>query len=235
MTHSIECVIIDGLMPVKDYKKSIFEQFARTGKAFSNAYRIELLEILAQGERTVEQLSITAELTVANTSQHLQLLRNAGLVTARKVGQYVHYNLSDDLVIDLLVALRKLSERHLAEVERLVNTYLTVKDDLEPVPVNELMERAGDGVVTVLDVRPEVEYEAGHIQGAISVPMDQLEDRVGELDPEREIVAYCRGPYCMLAYDAVAKLREKGFKARRMDEGFPEWRKAGMPVEMKEE
>ncbi|MBC8518789.1 MAG: metalloregulator ArsR/SmtB family transcription factor [Gammaproteobacteria bacterium] len=222
-------------MPVKDYKKSIFEQFARTGKAFSNAYRIELLEILAQGERTVEQLSITAELTVANTSQHLQLLRNAGLVTARKVGQYVHYNLSDDLVIDLLVALRKLSERHLAEVERLVNTYLTVKDDLEPVPVNELMERAGDGVVTVLDVRPEVEYEAGHIQGAISVPMDQLEDRVGELDPEREIVAYCRGPYCMLAYDAVAKLREKGFKARRMDEGFPEWRKAGMPVEMKEE
>lgn len=228
-------MIIDGLMPVKDYKKSIFEQFARTGKAFSNAYRIELLEILAQGERTVEQLSITAELTVANTSQHLQLLRNAGLVTARKVGQYVHYNLSDDLVIDLLVALRKLSERHLAEVERLVNTYLTVKDDLEPVPVNELMERAGDGVVTVLDVRPEVEYEAGHIQGAISVPMDQLEDRVGELDPEREIVAYCRGPYCMLAYDAVAKLREKGFKARRMDEGFPEWRKAGMPVEMKEE
>lgn len=228
-------MIIDGLMPVKDYKKSIFEQFARTGKAFSNAHRIELLEILAQGERTVEQLSNTAGLTVANTSQHLQLLRNAGLVTARKVGQYVHYNLSDDLVVDLIVALRKLSERHLAEVERLVNTYLSVKDDLEPVPVDELMERAGDGVVTVLDVRPEVEYEAGHIKGALSVPMDQLEDRIGELDPEREVVAYCRGPYCMLAYDAVAKLREKGFKARRMDEGFPEWRKAGMPVEMKEE
>ncbi len=222
-------------MPVKDYKKSIFEQFARTGKAFSNAHRIELLEILAQGERTVEQLSQAAGLTVANTSQHLQLLRNAGLVTARKVGQYVHYKLSDELVIDLLVALRKLSERHLAEVERLVNTYLNVKDDLEPIPVDELIERAGDGVITVLDVRPEVEYEAGHIEGALSIPLDQLEDRLGELKPGQEVVAYCRGPYCMLAYDAVAMLREKGFEARRLDEGFPEWRKAGMPVELKDE
>ena len=222
-------------MPVKDYKKSIFEQFARTGKAFSNAHRIELLEILAQGERTVEQLSQAAGLTVANTSQHLQLLRNAGLVTARKVGQYVHYNLSDDLVIDLLVALRKLSERHLAEVERLVNTYLTVKDDLEPMHMQELMERAGDGVVTVLDVRPEAEYKAGHIKGSVGIPLDQLEDRIDELKPGQEIVAYCRGPYCMLAYDAVAKLREKGFTARRLDEGFPEWRKAGMPVDLKQD
>ena len=222
-------------MPVKDYKKSIFEQFARTGKAFSNAHRIELLEILAQGERTVEQLSQAAGLTVANTSQHLQLLRNAGLVTARKVGQYVHYNLSDDLVIDLLVALRKLSERHLAEVERLVNTYLTVKDDLEPIHMQELMERAGDGVVTVLDVRPEAEYKAGHIKGSVGIPLDQLEDRIDELKPGQEIVAYCRGPYCMLAYDAVAKLREKGFTARRLDEGFPEWRKAGMPVDLKQD
>jgi rhodanese-related sulfurtransferase/DNA-binding transcriptional ArsR family regulator len=222
-------------MAVKDYKKSIFEQFARTGKAFSNAHRIELLEILAQGERTVEQLSQAAGLTVANTSQHLQLLRSAGLVTARKVGQYVHYNLSDDLVIDLLVALRKLSERHLAEVERLVNTYLTVKDDLEPIHIQELMERAGDGTVTVLDVRPEAEFEAGHIKGALGIPMDQLEDRVDELQPELQVVAYCRGPYCMLAYDAVAILREKGFDAVRLEEGFPEWRKAGMPVDLKEE
>ena len=220
---------------VKDYKKSIFEQFARTGKAFSNAHRIELLEILAQGERTVEQLSLTAGLTVANTSQHLQLLRNAGLVTARKVGQYVHYNLSDDLVIDLLVALRKLSERHLAEVERLVNTYLTVKDDLEPMQVKELLDLAEEGVVTVLDVRPEAEYQAGHIEGALSIPMEQLEERIDELKPGQEVVAYCRGPYCMLAFDAVAKLREKGFTAHRLDEGFPEWRKAGMPVEMKDE
>jgi rhodanese-related sulfurtransferase/DNA-binding transcriptional ArsR family regulator len=222
-------------MAVKDYKKSIFEQFARTGKAFSNAHRIELLEILAQGERTVEQLSQAAGLTVANTSQHLQLLRSAGLVTAHKVGQYVHYNLSDDLVIDLLVALRKLSERHLAEVERLVNTYLTVKDDLEPIHIQELMERAGDGTVTVLDVRPEAEFEAGHIKGALGIPMDQLEDRVDELQPELQVVAYCRGPYCMLAYDAVAILREKGFDAVRLEEGFPEWRKAGMPVDLKEE
>ncbi len=222
-------------MAVKDYKKSIFEQFARTGKAFSNAHRIELLEILAQGERTVEQLSQAAGLTVANTSQHLQLLRNAGLVTARKVGQYVHYNLSDDLVIDLLVALRKLSERHLAEVERLVNTYLTVKDDLEPIHIQELMERAGDGTVTVLDVRPEAEFEAGHIKGALGIPMDQLEERIDELKPGQEVVAYCRGPYCMLAYDAVAKLRERGFEARRLEEGFPEWRKAGMPIETNED
>ncbi len=222
-------------MAVKDYKKSIFEQFARTGKAFSNAHRIELLEILAQGERTVEQLSQTAGLTVANTSQHLQLLRNAGLVTARKVGQYVHYNLSDDLVIDLLVALRKLSERHIAEVERLVNTYLTVKDDLEPIHIQELMERVGDGTVTVMDVRPEAEYEAGHIEGALSIPLDQLEDRLEELKAGQLVVAYCRGPYCMLAYDAVSRLREEGIDAIRLEEGFPEWRKAGMPVELKEE
>lgn len=222
-------------MAVKDYKKSIFEQFARTGKAFSNAHRIELLEILAQGERTVEQLSQTAGLTVANTSQHLQLLRNAGLVTARKVGQYVHYNLSDDLVIDLLVALRKISERHIAEVERLVNTYLTVKDDLEPIHIQELMERVGDGTVTVMDVRPEAEYEAGHIEGALSIPLDQLEDRLEELKAGQLVVAYCRGPYCMLAYDAVSRLREEGIDAIRLEEGFPEWRKAGMPVELKEE
>ncbi len=218
-------------MLAKDYKKSIFEQFARTGKAFANAHRIELLETLAQGERTVESLSQISGLTVANTSQHLQLLRNAGLVKGRKVGQYVHYTLSDDLVVDLLVALRKLAESHLAEVERLVSNYLTVKDDLEPITIEELLIRAGDGLVTVLDVRPPEEYAAGHIEGAISIPLEQLEDRVSELDEEREVIAYCRGPFCMLGYEAVAKLRENGFEARRLHEGFPEWKKAGYPVE----
>jgi len=154
-------------MQIKDYKQSIFEQFARTGKAFSNANRIELLEILSQGEHTVEELSKAASLTVANTSQHLQLLRNAGLVTGEKIGQYVHYNISDDLVIDLLSSLRKLSKNHLAEVGRLVNTYLTVKDDLEPMDSSELLQRATDGTVTVLDVRPEKEYEAGHIEAQL--------------------------------------------------------------------
>ena len=218
----------------KDYKQSIFEQFARTGKAFSNANRIELLEILSQGEHTVEELSKAASLTVANTSQHLQLLRNAGLVTGEKIGQYVHYNISDDLVIDLLSSLRKLSKNHLAEVGRLVNTYLTVKDDLEPMDSSELLQRATDGTVTVLDVRPEKEYEAGHIEGAISIPLEQLGDRIDELKQNQEVVAYCRGPYCMLAYDAVSQLRKEGFEAHRLDEGFPEWRRAGKPVKLSE-
>ncbi|MBT3348663.1 MAG: metalloregulator ArsR/SmtB family transcription factor [Thiotrichales bacterium] len=221
-------------MQIKDYKQSIFEQFARTGKAFSNANRIELLEILSQGEHTVEELSKAASLTVANTSQHLQLLRNAGLVTGEKIGQYVHYNISDDLVIDLLSSLRKLSKNHLAEVGRLVNTYLTVKDDLEPMDSSELLQRATDGTVTVLDVRPEKEYEAGHIEGAISIPLEQLGDRIDELKQNQEVVAYCRGPYCMLAYDAVSQLRKEGFEAHRLDEGFPEWRRAGKPVKLSE-
>ncbi len=151
------------------------------------------------------------------------------------MGQYVHYNLSDELVVDLLVALRKLSERHLAEVERLVNTYLTVKDDLEPIHIMELMERAGDGLVTVLDVRPKEEYEAGHIKGALSIPLNELKHRINEISPDQEVVAYCRGPYCMLAYDAMVLLREEGYQARRLEEGFPEWRKAGMPVDLKDE
>jgi len=221
-------------MQIKDYKQSIFEQFARTGKAFSNANRIELLEILSQGEHTVEELSKAASLTVANTSQHLQLLRNAGLVTGEKIGQYVHYNISDDLVIDLLSSLRKLSKNHLAEVGRLVNTYLTVKDDLEPMDSSELLQRATDGTVIVLDVRPEKEYEAGHIEGAISIPLEQLGDRIDELKQNQEVVAYCRGPYCMLAYDAVSQLRKEGFEAHRLDEGFPEWRRAGKPVKLSE-
>lgn len=221
-------------MQIKDYKQSIFEQFARTGKAFSNANRIELLEILSQGEHTVEELSKAASLTVANTSQHLQLLRNAGLVTGEKIGQYVHYNISDDLVIDLLSSLRKLSKNHLAEVGRLVNTYLTVKDDLEPMDSSELLQRATDGTVTVLDVRPEKEYEAGHIESAISIPLEQLGDRIDELKQNQEVVAYCRGPYCMLAYDAVSQLRKEGFEAHRLDEGFPEWRRAGKPVKLSE-
>ena len=221
-------------MQIKDYKQSIFEQFARTGKAFSNANRIELLEILSQGEHTVEELSKAASLTVANTSQHLQLLRNAGLVTGEKIGQYVHYNISDDLVIDLLSSLRKLSKNHLAEVGRLVNTYLTVKDDLEPMDSSELLQRATDGTVTVLDVRPEKEYEAGHIEDAISIPLEQLGDRIDELKQNQEVVAYCRGPYCMLAYDAVSQLRKEGFEAHRLDEGFPEWRRAGKPVKLSE-
>ncbi|MBE9567608.1 MAG: metalloregulator ArsR/SmtB family transcription factor [Proteobacteria bacterium] len=217
------------------FKHELFAQFARVGKALSNANRLELLEFLAQGERSVEQLSKVAGLTVANTSQHLQQLRHAGMVSCRKEGLKVYYRVSGDDVIDLLGALRAVAERHVTDVQHLVATYLTVKDDLEPIPREELLERVRDGLVTVLDVRPPEEYAAGHVPGAVNIPLGELEQRLEELgNPEnenREIVAYCRGPHCVLAFDAVARLRERGMKARRLEDGYPEWRTAGLPVE----
>ncbi len=218
-----------------NFKRELFSQFARVGKALSNGNRLELLEFLAQGERSVEQLSKVAGLTVANTSQHLQQLRHAGMVTCHKEGLKVYYNISGDDVILLLDALRVVAERHVTDVQHMVNTYLTVKDDLEPIPREELLERARDGLVTVLDVRPAEEYAAGHVPGAINIPLQELEQRLDELgeanDKNHEIVAYCRGPHCVLAFDAVARLREKGMKARRLEDGYPEWQVAGLPVE----
>jgi len=214
-----------------NFKQQLFAQFARVGKALSNANRLEILEFLAQGERSVEALAKVSGLTTANTSQHLQQLRQVGLITMRKAGQRVYYRLAGDEVIELLDSLRHVAERHLAEVERLVSTYLTTKDNLEPVPREELLRRARQGLVTVLDVRPEEEYAAGHLPGAINVPLVALRERLDQLDPDQEVVAYCRGPHCVLAFEAVARLREKGFKARRLEEGFPEWRLAGLPVE----
>ena len=218
-----------------NFKHDLFAQFARVGKALSNGNRLELLEFLAQGERSVEQLSKVAGLTVANTSQHLQQLRHAGMVTCRKEGLKVYYSISGNDVINLLDALRAVAERHVTDVQHLVNTFLTVKDNLEPVPRAELLERARDGLVTVLDVRPEEEYAAGHVPGAINIPLQELEQRLEELGNQegenREIVAYCRGPHCVLAFDAVARLREKGLKARRLEDGYPEWKTAGLPVE----
>jgi len=218
------------------FKQDLFAQFARVGKALSNANRLEILEFLAQGERSVEQLSRVAGLTVANTSQHLQQLRHAGLVACRKEGLKVYYRISGDDVIVLLDALRAVAERHVAEVQQLVNTYLTVKDDLEPIPREELLERARDGLVTVLDVRPPEEYRAGHVPGAVNVPLSALEQWLEALAEsktgrDQEVVAYCRGPHCILAFDAVARLRENGLKARRLEDGFPEWKTAGLPVE----
>ena len=216
------------------FKHDLFAQFARVGKALSNGNRLELLEFLAQGERSVEQLSKVAGLTVANTSQHLQQLRHAGMVTCHKEGLKVYYSISGDDVIKLLDALRAVAERHVTDVQHLVNTYLTVKDDLEPIPRSELLERVRDGLVTVLDVRPAEEYAAGHVPGAVNIPLQELEDRLEELNQEgenREVVAYCRGPHCILAFDAVARLREKGMTARRLEDGYPEWQVAGLPVE----
>ncbi len=214
-----------------NFKHDLFSQFARVGKALSNANRLELLEFLAQGERSVEELARVSGLSVANTSQHLQQLRQAGLVTTRKQGQHVYYRLTGDDVVQLLGCLRRVAEHHVAEVEKLVNAYLTVKDDLEPVPAKELLERARKGLVTVIDVRPPEEYAAGHVPGAVNIPLAELEVHLEELDPDQEVVAYCRGPHCVLAFDAVERLRKKGLKARRLEDGYPEWKLLGLPVE----
>ncbi|MGD2053504.1 MAG: metalloregulator ArsR/SmtB family transcription factor [Gammaproteobacteria bacterium] len=218
-------------MSSSNFKHDLFSQFAVVGKALGNGNRLELLELLAQGERSVEDLATVSGLTVANTSRHLQQLRLAGLILSRKEGLKVFYRVSDDDVIKLLDALRNVAERHVADVERLVNTFLTVKDSLEPVPRDELLARVQDDLVTVIDVRPNVEFAAGHVPGATNIPLSELEQHLEQLDPEQEIVAYCRGPHCVLAFDAVAKLREKGFRARRLQDGFPEWKTAGLPVE----
>ena len=168
---------------------------------------------------------------MANTSQHLQKLKAAGLIVGRKEGQYVYYRLAGDEIVELLGALGKTGAAYLAEVERTVRLYFAAKDDLEPVPARELLDRAKRGLVTVLDVRPPEEFAAGHVPGAVNIPVHELEKRLAELPKRREVVAYCRGPYCLMSYDAVALLRKKGLKARRLQDGMPEWRVAGLPVE----
>jgi len=214
-----------------NFKQDLFSQLARVGKAVGNGHRLEILEFLAQGERSVDALSKLAKLSVANTSQHLQMLRQSGLVLARKQGLKVFYRLSGYDVITLIDALRLVAQHHIAEVEQMVNTYLTVKDDLEPIPRKELLERVRTGLVTVLDVRPAEEFAAGHVPGAINVSVDELKQKLQEFDENQEIVAYCRGPHCVLAFDAVEQLRKQGLNARRLEDGFPEWKLAGLPME----
>lgn len=218
-------------MSSQNFKQDLFAEFARVGKAISNGNRLELLEFLAQGERSVDELSKVSGITVANTSQHLQQLRQAGLVVSRKEGLKVFYSISSNEVINLLDALRDVAEQHVAEVERIVNSFLTIKDSLEPIPRDELLERVRDDLVSVLDVRPPEEYASGHVPGAVNVPLSELEEYLSKLDTDKEVIAYCRGPHCILAFDAVQKLRDKGFSARRMEDGFPEWKVSGMPVE----
>lgn len=212
-------------------KHHLFEQLARIAAALGSAARLDLLELLAQGERSVEQLSSLTGLSVANTSQHLQKLRQAGLTLGRKEGQRVFYRLAGDEVVRMLDALRRTGETHVAEIDRLVRDYFSSRDDMEPVAAHELLDRARRGLVTVLDVRPREEFEAGHVAGAVNIPIEQLGKRLGELPKKREIVAYCRGPYCLMSYEAVELLRKKGHKARRLQDGLPEWRLAGLPVE----
>ena len=219
-------------MSTPSFKKQLFEQFARVGKALASGHRLEMLELLAQGERSVEALAALAGLSVANTSQHLQQLRRVGLVAARKDGLHVRYRLADPAVSDLLGSMQRIAERQFAEVERIVRSYLTSKDDLEAVSRAELLKRTARGDVTVVDVRPPEEFAAGHLPGALNVPLAEFEARRRKLPRGREIVAYCRGPYCVLAFEAVARLRARGHVARRLEGGFPEWKSAGLPVEI---
>lgn len=211
-------------------KSALYEQLGRVAQALGNAGRLQILEYVAQGERSVDALAAMTGLSVANTSKHLQALRQAGLVTARKAGLRVYYRLAGDDVIELISALRLVAEHRVAEVERLVRLWLAHRDEMEPVPAAELLERAKKGLVTVLDVRPPEEYSEGHIPGAINVPVDKLESYLSKLPKRKEIVAYCRGPYCLMSFDAVEKLRKRGWRARRLANGLPEWRAAGLPV-----
>lgn len=212
-------------------KQALFEQLALVSRALGSAVRLELIDFLAQGERNVEELAQVAGLSVANTSKHLQQLKAGGLVEARREGKHIRYRLADDRVLDAIRNLRILAESHLDEVSDLIASYLRSRDALEPLPAKELLERARDGLVTVIDVRPPEEYVQGHITGALNIPLDKLKTRLQELPRDQEIVAYCRGPWCVLSFEAVARLRGAGFEARRLEDGLPEWRRAGLPVE----
>jgi ArsR family transcriptional regulator len=220
------------MMSSQSPKRVLFVQFAAVAKSLGHAHRLELLEQLAQGERTVEVLAQRTGLSTANASQHLQQMRRAGMLTTRRDGKFVYYRLVDDAVLDLLAALRRIAERNSAEVERVIRTYFHDRDSLEAVSRDELLQQTRAGLVTVLDVRPPDEFALGHLPGAVNIPLRELEARLADLDPSQEIVAYCRGPYCVLSYEAVAALRTKGFKARRLEDGFPEWRAAGLPIEI---
>jgi rhodanese-related sulfurtransferase/DNA-binding HxlR family transcriptional regulator len=211
-------------------KRSVFEQFAQTARTLGHPARIEIIELLAQGERSVEAVAERAGLTMATTSQHLQTLKRAGLVSARRDGKFILYSVAGNAVIDLVSAIRRVTEQHNAEMDRIVRGYFGERDGMEPVSREELLERARSGLVTVLDVRPTDEYAAGHIPGAANIPLADLEERLGELGKDREIIAYCRGPYCVYAFEAVAALRQAGFEARRLEDGLPQWRAAGLDI-----
>lgn len=214
----------------REFKDRLYGQFARIGKALASPPRLEILELLAQSERTVDSLATETGLSLANTSQHLQVLRQAALVASRKDGLFVFYRLAGAEVFELSRVLRTVAERRLADLERLVHEHFGDRDDAEAVPMAELLKRARSRQAVILDTRPAGEYLAGHIAGAISVPVDGLKRRLQQLAKGKEYVAYCRGPYCVYADRAVELLRANGRRARRMRDGFPEWRAAGLPV-----
>jgi rhodanese-related sulfurtransferase len=211
-------------------KQALFEHFARMGKAVSSPARLELLDLLAQGEKTVETLAAQSGLTVKNTSAHLRTLKSASLVATRREGTYVHYRLADPGVYDLLRCLQELARGQLAEVRELVDDFFADPDGFEPLAPEELMTRLERGEVTLLDVRPEDEYRASHIAGAVSLPLRDLRSRMADLPAAKEVVAYCRGPYCVLSVEAATALRRQGFRVRRLDIGVPGWERLGLPI-----
>jgi rhodanese-related sulfurtransferase/DNA-binding MarR family transcriptional regulator len=214
----------------RQFKDELYGQFARLGKALASPHRLELLDVLAQGERTVEELAEEAGLPIANASQHLQVLRAAQLVDVRRVGVYAHYRLADERVFRVWQSLRDLGELQLAELNRLVESFVQERSPLQLIGAMELRQRLEEGSVLVLDVRPDVEYRSGHIPGARSIPIEELESHLHDLPREQEIVAYCRGPYCLFADEAVSLLQEHGYRARRLIEGLPDWRALNLPV-----
>lgn len=212
-------------------KLSIYEALAELAQALGHAHRLELLEHLAQGERSVEQLSARTSLTFANTSRHLQILRRARLVEPMRQGKHIFYRLAGDTeVVALIQALSHVGERNVAEIRQVMTDYFKARDELEPISRQDLAARLRDGIVTVLDVRPEDEFSAGHLPGALNIPVSQLESRLSEIPPDRDVIAYCRGPYCVLSFDAVRTLRSRGYAVRRLEDGYPEWKAAGLPV-----
>jgi rhodanese-related sulfurtransferase/DNA-binding transcriptional ArsR family regulator len=213
-------------------KQAIYGSLAEVAQALGHAHRLELLEHLAQGERSVEELSARASLSFANTSRHLQILRRARLVETERRGKHVLYRLAGDVeVVALMQALGRVGERNVAEVNRVMNDYFYTRDALEAVSRDDLLARLQDGMVTVLDVRSEDEFAVGHLPGALNIPLAELERRLGELPADKEVIAYCRGPYCVLSFEAVAALRERGYRVHRLEDGYPEWKAAGLPVE----
>jgi len=217
-------------MTGREFKDIVFEQFAKIAHAFSSPKRLEIIDILAQGERDVDSLSRQVNMTIANTSRHLQILKNARLVESRKAGVQVIYRLAGAEVLHCYNHLQSLAEKRSVEIREIVRVFFEERDGMEPISKDELWQRIQDDDVVVIDVRPEVEYQKGHIAGAISVPLSQLKDKIAEIPQDREIVAYCRGPYCVLSAEATSMLRGAGYKAKRLKEGLPEWREAGLPI-----
>ena len=219
-------------MNKREFKDRVYEELARITKALANPHRLEIIELLAQGDYPVEQIAIQTSLSVANASQHLQVLKTAQLVAISRNGNFIHYRLANTNVFKAWKALRELGVDRIASIEKLVRDFRQSKFKLESVTIDGLIEKIDNGKVTILDVRPEIEYRNGHIANAISIPFDELSDRLRELPKRGEIIAYCRGPFCVFADEAVAMLTKAGYKATRLEEGYPDWSSMGLPVEI---